>query len=472
MDPQKLVVVAVIDTKYNLDSTPYTRINRGIKFVESIIFQKRAPDYLILCPTYKQEQWNDLLPLIKRKMTECSTTLLIGTEMAKNSDLATIQSSLSILEDDIGEEEFEQCWISILLYPKALHPSFCQVVCEAVDSKAGSMTQAMVFKRLGECDLGFIHESIFSGKIIKAFFQTHMFRSLSSQSSPYWTLTILMWARMPLFPNSGHTQEVWNEQEDIYLLQQYDEVMYEGEKVEIQKIEKTEAEIVFHVKSPYAKQTDKSFPLTRVEFSVVYDSRSCTRLEELEVRTQKFMMKKHCQGLTTSIARGLLYRTETALQASLAMGSLCGCLCPYCFLNMIFAHPIQTPGKQQEIAILFMEKHITEHSTRLTPDTIQKLAVWAQNDGPVVASELLNLPVPEVADFLDNPEVPVSKDLLIDSKEGDTLRPLVMKDVIMNVTKALSREIWEDLGTMKRIVECIRVYAVVFCMSIGIKPPH
>lgn len=118
-----------------------------------------------------------------------------------------------------------------------------------------------------------------------------------------------------------------------------------------------------------------------------------------------------------------------------------------------------------------MEKHITENSTELTPDTIQKLAVWAQNDGPIVASELLGLPVPDIADFLDNEDIPISKDLLIDSETGETLRPLVMKDVIKNVTKALSMEIWKDQGTMRRIVGCIKIYSTVFCMSIGVKPP-
>ena len=228
------VICALIDTTY----APTVRENRTMWpswFMESMCNQTILPDIIVLCPTENNENWDCIFDTMNVRMGHEGIKCIKGVETGTSDELKAIKKSLCILTKEIGMDMLKSAWISFLLYPSNIHPEYCAEVKKAALSPKNTEqmieTQVIVLnKDLVETqkNYGHIHETIILGKIVYAFFfNTYMIRVMCEQPTPYWVLTLLMWARVPLFPNGAHKFVGWNHRQDILVLQEHDFVIYD-----------------------------------------------------------------------------------------------------------------------------------------------------------------------------------------------------------------------------------------------------
>ena len=103
-----------------------------------------------------------------------------------------------------------------------------------------------------------------------------MFRSLSTQPSPYWVLTLLMWSRLPLFPNGAHRFVDWPFEDDIFVLKEGDNVIFNERKSFIKKIKNEEGKpTVFTIGTVLGDNMmeEKEINVDRDEILPLYDHR-------------------------------------------------------------------------------------------------------------------------------------------------------------------------------------------------------
>lgn len=244
-----------------------------------------------------------------------------------------LSRAVELVEAEIGEEAFGEAWVSVLVFPSRLHSCYVETVYDNIQVNDGMLlgkAQVIVLNKAlanKAKDLGHIHETLMMGKIVKTFLrvsmviwcecytatlipaiQTYMYRALSAQPSPYWMLTLLMWARLPLFPDGAHRFVEWPHEEDIFILEDGDNVIYQKRKSEIKSVKKEDGkDPVYTILTVMGDDImrEKTLKVDRDEISVLYDHRSTDRIIEVNKRAEMFAKKKNVLPLNVTDVKTL-----------------------------------------------------------------------------------------------------------------------------------------------------------------------
>lgn len=157
-----------------------------------------------------------------------------------------------------------------------------------------------------------------------------------------------------------------------------------------------------------------------------------------------------------------LYRTETCITASAAMGALSKSYSDLAS-NPSYSHITLNTGKQQDVSIDNMKEHITKHMKLGESSGVmaREIAVWAQHEGLISACDILKIPVPSLDVILDDPGIDVKNELFID-EGGCSLRPIKKCDVLDYVLESFPKSNHKARASAKR---CVDQYADVYCKA-------
>ena len=210
----------------------------------------------------------------------------------------------------------------------------------------------------------------------------------------------------------------------------------------------------------YIIQVDESekIQLTRDKFQVLYDTRSNARIVEINKRAEMFYQKTKSYLLTITEIRMLLFRTETCIQASAAMGALSRFFAFSILASSLSLTLTRNEDKQNDVSVAGMHKHIRKHIPDIEDNTVAGLALWAQHEGPLHACDILSIPEISLDELLDDRNTPINLELLVENGKGK-LRDARKEDVISYV---LLTSHFANKNELQAGIKCISTYADIF----------
>jgi len=139
----------------------------------------------------------------------CGTELFIEA-IGEGGELGAMKRSMERVEAHFKSsctEPFERAWFSFFSFPTNLHPRFCETVSRSLaitmlplphafnvvyftDSESGEGHAAN--------DVGYLHRAVVTGRCVKAFFSTKLYRRLVAQDNVFWPGMMTHFFRTPL----------------------------------------------------------------------------------------------------------------------------------------------------------------------------------------------------------------------------------------------------------------------------------